>query len=92
MTLRLLAVAQENWPALDGWGLAHGLDVEGLPLARFGHVVKYWALRGASSEADVRKFEARLWRPPAGVAPDRGPWSPEEENRAFASLKAALGK
>ena len=92
MTLRLLVLAGDNWPRFDGWATARGLDAGGMPLPRFCHLVGFWATEGAQSEADVRKFEAALWRPPVGVVPTRGPWSPGEENRAFASLKAALGK
>lgn len=92
MTLRLLVLAGDNWPRFDGWATARGLDAAEMPLPRFCHLVGFWATEGAQSEADVKKFEAALWRPPAGVAPTRGPWSPGEENRAFASLKAALGK
>ena len=92
MTLRLLVLAGDNWPRFDGWATARGLDAGGMPLPRFCHLVGFWATEGAQSEADVKKFEAALWRPPVGVVPTRGPWSPGEENRAFASLKAALGK
>ena len=92
MTLRLLVLAGDNWPRFDGWATARGLDAGGMPLPRFCHLVGFWATEGAQSEADVKKFEAALWRPPVGVVPTRGPWSPQEENRAFASLKAALGK
>ena len=92
MTLRLLVLAGDNWPRFDGWATARGLDAGGMPLPRFCHLVGFWATEGAQSEADVRKFEAALWRPPVGVVPTRGPWSPQEENRAFAGLKAALGK
>lgn len=45
------------------------------------------------SSSDVDKFRAKLWRPPAGVAvtDSRSPWAPENEQRGFSSLKAALG-
>lgn len=92
MTLRLLGLAVEHWARFDGWATARGLDAAWLDLGRFCHLVGFWATEGAESEADLRKFEAQLWRPPAGVVADRGPWSPQEENRAFGALKAALGK
>ena len=92
MTLRLLLLASENWWRFDGWTTAHGVDAAELGLGRFSNLVRYWATEGAASEADIAKFEARLWMPPRGVEPDQGPWSAAAENRAFASLKSALGK
>ena len=92
MTLRLLLLALDHWTVLDGWAAARGLDIEDLPLGRGANLIYWWATRGAGSEAEVAKFRAALWRPPAGVVPDRGPWSPAGENAAFAGLKAVLGK
>ena len=90
--------AASSVPLPPGAGTELDLDCVAQLRDRFGpgvsamFLVGFWATEGAQSEADVKKFEAALWRPPVGVAPTRGPWSPGEENRAFASLKAALGK
>jgi len=92
VTLRLLLLADTHWTRFDGWAWARGVDVVELEVGRLAHLVQFWATEGAESEADLRKFEAQLWVPPAGVVPDRGPWSPEEENRAFAALKSSIGK
>ena len=92
MTLRLLGLALDSWSRFEGWATARGLDTDDMDLGRFANLVQFWATEGAESEAALAKFEAALWRPPVGVVPDRGPWSPEAENKAFTSLKAALGK
>ena len=92
MTLRLLLLADQHWARFDGWAGARGVDAGDMPVSRFVHLVQYWATEGAESEADLRQFEARLWMPPPGVVVDRGPWSPDAENKSFAALKASLGK
>ena len=68
MTLRLLVLAGDNWARFDGWATARGLDAAEMPLPRFCHLVGFWATEGAQSEADVKKFEAALWRPPVSRA------------------------
>lgn len=60
-----------------------------MELNRFGNFVWWWLTNGAE-EAEVTKFKNQLWQPPAGVVPDRGPWSPEAETNAFMSLKAGM--
>lgn len=92
MTLRLLLLASSNWPRLDGWASARGVDAADMDVDRFSNLVAHWATESAASEADVKKFESRLWMPPPGVVPSSGPWSPQAQRSSFASLKAALGK
>ena len=79
---------------MDGFAVAHGMpDLRVLPLERFSNFVWYMLTRNARSEAEVGKMKAKLWQPPAGEKPDpRSPWSPENEMRAFAALKAQLSK
>jgi hypothetical protein len=92
VTIRLCRVALDHWRDLDGWAVAQRLkDLRKMPLDRFVNLVWYWATKDAPSEADLAKFEAQIWRPLPGMAATEGPWSPEAENAALASLKAGLG-
>lgn len=66
-------------------------DLEDLPLDRFCNYV-YWSATRNSSQVDIEKFRARIWRPPKGEAADeRSPWSEKNETGAFQALKAGLG-
>lgn len=92
MTVRLASIAAQHWRAVDGYAAAHGADdLRLLPLDRFCSYMWWWATRNAEKESDIRSFEAKLWRPPPGQRAV-GPWSPEEETRAFAALKQGLGR
>lgn len=76
---------------MDGYAAAHGQDdLESLPLARFCHLVWWWIIRNAESEADVDRVKEQIWRPPAGEAGE-GIWSAEAETEAFEAAMKALG-
>lgn len=93
MTVRLAALAVEHWADLDGWAMSKNLpDLREMPLDRFANLVWYWATRKSTEPRDVERFRARLWIPPKGTEVTKGPWSPEAETKAFASLKAALNQ
>lgn len=76
---------------MDGFAVAHNIDLDVLSLSRFCNFIWWWLTREASSN-EVEKFKTRLWRPPKGevVTHKESPWSPENENSAFASLKTTL--
>lgn len=83
----------ENWRDIDGFAVSTNMpDLRDLPLDRFCNFVWYWATRNAETQADVSRFEARLWIPPKGIEAVAGPWSPESENAALRGLKASLGQ
>jgi hypothetical protein len=90
VTQRLIRLAREHWVTLDGDAALLGLDLLALPFDRFLNAVYRFATKDANPDA-VRSFDARLWIPPRGVVPTRGPWSPEAETNAFLGLKNALG-
>lgn len=78
---------------MDGHAVGHGLgDLRDLPLDRFCNFI-WWLFTHRGSESDKNKFRARLWMPPKGqvVTDPRSPWAPENESKAFASLKAGVG-
>ncbi len=92
MTLRLAGMAKESWWEFDGYAVSRNMPPLGeLPMDRFCSFVRWYALREAEQK-DRDKFETRLWRPPPNtkVIPKESPWAPENENAAFAGLKAAL--
>lgn len=62
-----------------------------LTLDRFCNFV-WWAITKDGSEREVEKFRSRLWMPPPKtiVIDPRSPWSPENETKGFAALKAQL--
>lgn len=82
----------ENWRPLDGWAVSRNMPpLDEMELRRFCNLVYWWATKDAENDAAVKRFEARLWQPPKGVAPAPGsPWSPEAENAAFGAFKAAV--
>lgn len=93
MTLRLWWAIRdpENWPSFDGWQASQGVDpLHDLSPDRFFSLVYYYMTRYAD-ESERKKFDARLWVPPKGEAPEPGsPWSPEAEKAAFQGLASAL--
>lgn len=92
MTVRLCAVAVERWDDLDGWAVSKNLPNLGtLPLERFTHMMWFWLTDGGEQK-DIDKLRAQLWRPPPGVIPTRGPWSPEAETASFMALKRSVAK
>lgn len=92
--MRLAQLAVEHSDTLEGYAVAHGMDELGeLPLWRMTAFVYWYWTRNMSEEKDLQQFRSRLWQPPKGTAPDeRSPWSPKNEQHAFASLKATLKK
>lgn len=90
MTQKLLATIEEHWVTVDGEAALRGIDLMELPFDRFLNAVYHFATREGTVES-IRRFDIRLWMPPPGVVPTRGPWSPEAETSAFKSLKASLG-
>lgn len=87
MTQRLLAVAAKHWVTLDG---DRADDILELPFDRFLNTIYRYATKGGN-EVALAQYDQWLWMPPPGVVATRGPWSPEAEQSAFRSLKAALG-
>jgi hypothetical protein len=95
VTRRLFDLAQSAWATFDGWCASRDIDPLELPPDRFCNLTYYWATRNASSEADLGKFDRRLWLPDkeetqAKGVPKESPWSAENETSAFKALKAAL--
>lgn len=91
MTQRLVALAVEHWPDIDGYAVSRGLGrLEQMQLDRFVNFVWWWTTNGAEQK-EKDKFRARLWQPPKGEV-GQGPWSAEAESKAFQGLKQSLGK
>lgn len=90
--MRLVHVGAERWSELNGYRVGNGattslMDTE---VSDFTDYV-WWYITRDADQAEVDKFKARLWRPPAGEAPDpRSPWAPEQEMDTFKALQAAL--
>lgn len=92
MTQRLIALAVEHWRDLDGYAVAHSMPkLQELELDRLCSFVWWWVTRNAEQK-ERERFERRLYMPPKGVAPVKGPWSAEAETSAFATLKQSLSK
>lgn len=78
--------------AFDGWAAATlaGGDPLDLPPDRFFSLIYFWIVR-EGEQSEIEKFDARLWRPPKGVAPAKGsPWSADAETAAFRGLTAQV--
>lgn len=91
MTFRLLHLASENWPTLEGWATSRNTDLMELPIHRMLNLIYFWATRNAQDEQTLAKFDRKLWLPPKGAEPPKeSPWSAENETSAFKALKAAL--
>ena len=91
MTFRLLHLASENWPTLEGWATSRNTDLMDLPIDRMLNLIYFWATRNAPDEQTLAKFDRKLWMPPKGEeAPAESPWSAANETSAFKALKQAL--
>jgi hypothetical protein len=89
VTLRLVGLVRKEWASFDGDSVEDPLL---LPPDRFFNRVYWWAIKNATDQAALDKFNRQLWRPPKGMAAPAGsPWSPEAETAAFASLASAFG-
>lgn len=71
---------------LDGTTVEDLLD---LPIDRFCNRVYAW-LRSRMRTVDFQAFEAALHRPPQGVEPTSGPWSPDEQAAAFMAVQREI--
>lgn len=92
MTGRLIAIAVESEKQIDGWAVAHNMpDLEDIPLRRLCNFIWWFVTRNAEKQADVDKFERRLWMPPPGEV-GMGPWAAEAEQAGLLSLKKGLAK
>lgn len=90
MTLRLFGLVRREWASFDGDSVEDPLL---LPPDRFLNRVYWWAIKNAHEQAQIDKFNRKLWRPPRGKAAAAGsPWSPEAETQAFAALAAQVGQ
>lgn len=96
MTVRLLGIVRDHYPTIDGeTTLKSGIDPIDLPLDRLCNLSWHFATRYLGDEVELKKFEAKLWRPPIGerVSPEQlGPWSPAAETAAFKALVQGTGQ
>lgn len=91
MTFRLLHLASENWPTLEGWATSRNTDLMDLPIDRMLNLIYFWATRNAQDEQTLAKFDRKLWMPPKGEeAPPESPWSAANETDAFKAFKAQI--
>lgn len=91
MTFRLLHLASENWPTLEGWATSRNTDLMELPIDRLLNLVYFWATRNAQDENALAKFDRKLWMPPKGEEPPpESPWSSANETSAFQAFKAQI--
>src|SRR3546814_21097573 len=72
VTFRLLHLASENWPTLEGWATSRNTDLMELPIDRLLNLVYFWATRDAQDEQTLAKFDRKLWMPPKGEEPQIG--------------------
>lgn len=59
--------------------------------ARYLNLAYWWAIKDASEQTDIDKFDRQLWMPPPGLQqeiPEESPWSPANETAAFAAFSA----
>jgi hypothetical protein len=93
VTARLCASALAEWQFIDGFAVSQNIDLLDLPLGRFTNFI-WWMMTREAQKSDVDKMRAKLWIPPVGTVEivPQSPWSPENEQNAFAALKAGLGK
>lgn len=76
--------------------VAHGslFSVMDLPINLLSSYV-WWFFTKDADQQERTKFEARIWMPPpeqrAKPIPKNSPWSPENEMKGFAALKAETG-
>lgn len=73
----------------DGECASRNIDPLYLPLSRLLNLIYWYATRNAPIE-EIRKFDTRLFRPPPGVVPTRGPWTAEAETAAFNQVAAMV--
>lgn len=97
MTQRLIgAIATpEEWQRFDAAYASQGTDPLNLPPDRFLNAVYAYLVAGVDRHSQegqtaLRKFEARLWMPPAGVEVTEGPWSAAAETQAFQAFKKQI--
>lgn len=77
---------------LDGYAVGHGIgDLRELPLDRFVNFVWWWATHGMEKK-DRDTFEQRVYMPPKGVVPEKGPWTAEAETQGLMGLKRSLSR
>lgn len=93
MTARLVLTAVNNWDTLDGYAAAHGMPpLLELSLDRFCNFTWYMMTR-FSEKKEIDQLKAKLWVPPPKTTapiPAQSPWSPENEQKAFAAVKAMV--
>lgn len=80
-------MAATNWEMMDG---TSSEDLLELPPDRFCNRVVAW-MKARMKTTDFQAFEAALHRPPPGVEPTTGPWSPDEMAAAFQTLQREIG-
>lgn len=97
MTQRLIgAIANsEEWQRFDAAYASQGTDPLDLPPDRFLNAVYAYLVGGVDRHTQegqqaLRKFEARLWMPPAGVEVTEGPWSAAAETASFQAFKKMI--
>lgn len=91
VTFRLLHLASENWPTLEGWATSRNTDLMELPIHRMLNLIYFWATRNAQDEQTLAKFDRKLWMPPKGEeVPAESPWSAENETNAFKAFKQQI--
>ncbi len=90
MTLRLTASAAALWPSFDGWLASRSIDPFDLDIDRFLNLIYHWLVKDAQEQSEIDRFNIRLWVPPKGEVPTSGPWSPENETKAFAAFSAQV--
>jgi hypothetical protein len=67
-----------------------------MELDRFCNWLWWMLTRNAKNEQEREKLRAKIWRPPVGAITaekpidTRSPWSPENETKGFAALKAQM--
>lgn len=90
MTQRLVVSVGSVWSQFDGQMAMRNVDPLELDFDRYLNLVYAWYTDGMD-EAQIAKFDARLWMPPKGAPiPKESPWSPENETAAFAAFKASV--
>lgn len=86
--LRLVAVADQHWEAIDGSAAAEGFDPFDLSPQRFFNFLYYWAMARVK-EPDI--FEQKLNDPPPGKSRRASEAERQRDAESFLEFAGAFG-
>jgi len=87
VTVRLVLIARERWPEIDGETALKGIDLTHLPLDRFLNAIYVWCL----SRVEPDKHDQWLFQLTQPIPGRVEPVDVEAEMDDFASFASAFG-